>query len=47
MTLETCWALAKAWYHDRLDPHYRRKTPEEVRALFDSLGLTGEFWALG
>ena len=47
MTLGTCWARAKAWYHDRLDPDYRRKKPDEMRELFDSLGLTGEFWAVG
>ena len=38
--------LAQVWYHDRLDPTWRRKTGEEVRALFDELGVTGPFWAL-
>ena len=46
ITLETCWQLAQAWYHDRLDPGYRRKTPEEVCALFDELGMTGAFWSV-
>jgi hypothetical protein len=29
-----------------MDPGWRRRTPEEARALFDSLGLTGDFWRL-
>jgi len=48
LTLEQIWALAQAWYAgDRRDPAWRRRTPEEVRTLLDSLGLKGEFWALG
>ncbi len=46
--MEQIWGLAQAWYAwDRRDPAWRRRTPEEVRMLFDSLGLKGEFWALG
>ncbi len=45
-SLEQQWALAKAWYGDRMEPEWRRKTPEEVRALFAELGLTSEFWDL-
>ena len=46
ISLETCWRLAHAWYHDRLDRSWRRRTLEEAQALFDELGMTGEFWAL-
>lgn len=46
MSVDTCWRLARAWYSDKMKPGYRRKTPDEVRATFDSLGLTGEFWRL-
>jgi len=38
------WLLAKAWFVDRLSPEWRRKTPEESQAVFDSIGLTGAFW---
>ena len=31
---------------DRMAPDWRRKTPEEVRAVFSSLGLTSAFWNL-
>lgn len=40
------WRLAEAWYADRLSPDWARKTPDEAQAVFDSIGLIGEFWAL-
>ena len=46
MSLDTCGKLAYDWYHDRLHPNGRRKTPEEAKRIFDVLGLTGEFWSL-
>jgi hypothetical protein len=45
-SLEQCWGLARAWYADRLSPHWRRRDAREVQELFNSLGLTGEFWRL-
>ena len=44
--LATCWELARAWYADRLEPDWRRRTPEEAEALFAGVGLEGEFWRL-
>jgi hypothetical protein len=44
LTLEQAWALARIWYEDRLDPDWRRRSPGEVRAVFASIGLEGEFW---
>ncbi|MEM7586716.1 MAG: hypothetical protein AAF560_25225 [Acidobacteriota bacterium] len=41
------WGLAKAWYSDRLEPDWRRKTPEEAVAILTELGLTSPFWDLG
>ena len=40
------WALAQAWYGDRMAPDWRRKTPDEVEALFAELGLTSAFWEI-
>ena len=40
------WALARAWYEDRLSPGWRRRSPEEAEAVFASVGLTGAFWKL-
>jgi hypothetical protein len=47
MSIEACARLAYEWYGDRLDPEGRRKTPEEARAIFESLDLIGDFWSLG
>ena len=45
--IEQGWRLAKAWYGpDRRDPTWRRKTLDEVEALFAELGFTSEFWQL-
>ena len=46
LTLDQLWGLASAWYRDRMAPDWRRRTPAEAQALFDSLGLTGPFWSL-
>jgi hypothetical protein len=44
---ELAWRLAHAWYSpDRRDPAWRRRTLDEVEALFAELGLTDEFWGL-
>ena len=40
------YRLAREWYQDKLKPTWRRKTPDETSALFESLGLTGPFWKL-
>lgn len=42
--LHQLWGLARAWYANRLDANARRPQPEEMRAIFGSLGLTGTFW---
>ena len=46
LTAGQMWHVADAWYHDRADPGWRRKTPLEAEAVFASAGLTGEFWRL-
>ncbi len=46
MTLEQCWLLAKAWYSDKLDRDWRRKTLDEAMAAFAEIGLEGDFWDL-
>jgi hypothetical protein len=38
--------LARAWWWSRLDPAWRPRTVEESQAILDTVGLTGEFWAL-
>jgi hypothetical protein len=43
---EQGWKLAHGWYHDRLDPDWKPKSPPEIRRLFEEIGLKGEFWKL-
>jgi hypothetical protein len=44
LDMRTLWLLATRWYAGRLTRDYRRRTPDEARALFQSLGLEGPFW---
>jgi hypothetical protein len=44
LTPQQGWQLATAWFEDRLSPDWRRKTPEETRAIFEDIGLDGPFW---
>jgi len=47
ISLEHCWQLAKAVYGpDRRVPDWRRKTVEEMEALFAEVGFTSPFWHL-
>jgi hypothetical protein len=47
LDLNTCWRLAEAWYgEDRRNPEWRRRTADEAKTLFTSLGLTSAFWNL-
>jgi hypothetical protein len=44
VSLDQLWQLAVAWYANRLTPEARRPVGDEIRAIFERLGLTGEFW---
>jgi len=44
--LARLWRLASAWYDDRLDPNWRRRTVLERQAILESVGLGGPFWRL-
>ena len=46
MTVLQCWELARAWYGNRLDADWRRRTADEASAVFARLGLVGPFWRL-
>jgi hypothetical protein len=47
MSLDQAWSLSQKWYSNRLDLEFRRPTPAEAKEIFESVGLTGEFWSLG
>jgi hypothetical protein len=44
VTIPQLWGLALTWYATRLSPDSRRPQPDEMRAIFEGLGLTGPFW---
>ena len=44
--LARLWKLAAAWYDDRLDSTWRRRTIPERQAILDGVGLTDSFWRL-
>ena len=46
LSLGQTWALAKAWYHNRMDPDYRGRTAEQAQAVFRQVGLQSSFWSL-
>ena len=46
MPVGQLWALASAWYGDRLEPDWRPRTREASQAVLASFGLTDPFWEL-
>lgn len=44
MSLEQLWPFARDWYGGCLRTPWRKRGPEQVRALFAAHGLTGPFW---
>jgi hypothetical protein len=46
LTPEQGWRLAYAWYKDKVNPDWRRYTPDEAEAILAGVGLTGPFWNL-
>ena len=46
LDLATTWALARAWYHDRLREDWEPRSREASQAILTSLGLVGRSWTL-
>ena len=46
MTVEALWNFARDWYGDYLREPWRKRSPGQVRALFERHGLTGPFWQI-
>ena len=46
LTLDQAARLAHAWYREKLQPGWRRHTPDEAEALFAELGFDRSFWRL-
>ena len=47
LSLQQGWKLAKLWYGDRLDPHWRPMTASQAQSVFAQVELVGDFWKLG
>ena len=45
-SLDTLSALARDWYGDRLDPHWRPRSAGASQRILSAHGLTGDFWRL-
>jgi hypothetical protein len=44
LSLARVWALAQAWYGDRMDPDFHGRTSEQAMDIFAHVGLTSAFW---
>lgn len=44
ISLAQQWELAVRWYANRLTVESRRPKPDEMKAIFAEIGLTGPFW---
>jgi hypothetical protein len=42
--LARVWALAQAWYGDRMQPSFRGRAIEEAMDIFTGVGLTSAWW---
>jgi hypothetical protein len=41
--MDQLWTLATTWYSTRLQQNSRRPQRDEIRSIFASLGLEGDF----
>lgn len=46
LNLEQVWQLSKLWYSNRLLLEYAGRSAQEVKAIFDRVGLSDPFWQL-
>lgn len=44
MTVQQQWQLAAGWFAGRADADWTKRTPQQVQEVFESVGLTGDFW---
>jgi len=47
LPIETLFELARHWYGRHLAPDWRKHSVAEAQAIFERVGLTGDFWRLG
>jgi hypothetical protein len=42
--MDQLWQMAVTWYSTRLQADARRPGPDEIRGIFERIGLQGDFW---
>jgi hypothetical protein len=42
--MDQLWQLAVTWYSTRLTPESKRPAANEIRGIFEAIGLPGDFW---
>jgi hypothetical protein len=46
MSMDQLWRFASDWYGSYLRPPWRKRSADEVRAIFRANGLSGPFWEI-
>jgi hypothetical protein len=44
LTVSQLWQLSQRWYQDRMDVDYHGRLLEQVREIFEEVGLVSDFW---
>jgi len=44
LTVSLLWQLSQRWYHNRMDVEYHGRSLEQVRMIFEEVGLVSDFW---
>jgi hypothetical protein len=44
LAVSQLWQLSQHWYHNRMDAEYHGRSREQVREIFEEVGLVSEFW---
>ena len=44
LTVAELWELSQRWYWNRMDVEYHGRSLEQVREIFEEVGLISDFW---
>jgi len=44
LTVAKLWELSQLWYRDRMEVDYHGRSLEQVREIFEDVGLVSDFW---
>jgi len=46
MDIPTLWEFAKDWYGPYLTDPWKKRSPDEIKAIFSKHGFTSDFWSI-